>query len=388
MRSRASCSWLRSWRYRQTDWCVRPAGSAARPRSMFRPTPTPCRSGLPSLGTRPVGSATLRSAQSPARSRPGPRLRKQFSACPGMCRSPRSFVGDVMPLGSRVSHGQSSIPARWALSGETRSPSTQVKQTNGESPMLSRRQMFLRATALAGAAAVASLPFALAAYGREGDAKVGVDVVAWLKANALPLATTEPGSSFHDLEPFRARLAKARIVGLGETTHGTREFFQLKHRLMEYCVSQLGFTIIAFESEYGAALAVNDYVLHGKGNAADVVAGLGFQIWDTEEVVALVEWMRAWNLANERKVKFYGFDMQSAAAATLHLLAYLERVAPELADASARDLAPLAARYTRELPLLPEEMQQRTTAGIKTVLEAFATERARWIERAGQLEWH
>src|SRR5215813_8717983 len=388
MRSRASCSWLRSWRYRQTDWCVRPAGSAARPRSMFRPTPTPCRSGLPSLGTRPVGSATLRSAQSPARSRPGPRLRKRFSACPGMCRSPRSFVGDVMPLGSRVSHGQSSIPARWALSGETRSPSTQVKQTNGESPMLSRRQMFLRATALAGAAAVASLPFALAAYGLEGDAKVGADVVAWLKANALPLATTEPGKSFHDLEPLRAKLAKARIVGLGETTHGTREFFQLKHRVIEYCVSQLGFNIIAFEANYGTMLAVNDYVLGGKGNFDDAVMGLGFPIWDTEEVHALIKWARNWNLSHERKVKFHGVDMQGSAGAALHVLAYLERVAPALAAASERTLAPLISYFTFDrFSELPTSVQDAVCAQIQTVIDAFAAERAGWVGRSSDMDW-
>src|SRR5262245_11172901 len=230
-----------------------------------------------------------------------------------------------------------------------------------EGAMMNRRGLLLGGTALAAAVTFSGAAFAIR---NSEDTRASDEVVAWFKANALPIATAGPGSEMHDIESTRAIIGNARIVSLGEATHGTREFFQLKHRLMEYCVSQLGFTIIAFEADYGATLAVNDYVLHGKGTAADVVAGMGFQIWDTEEVVALVEWVRAWNLANERKVKFYGFDMQSAAAATLHLLAYLERVAPELADASARDLAPLAARYTRELPLLPEAMQQRTAVGI------------------------
>src|SRR5215813_9516874 len=255
--------------------------------------------------------------------------------------------------------------------------------------MLSRRQMFLRASALAGAAAVSSLPLAPAAYGREGDAKVGVDVVAWLKANALPLATTEPGSSFHDLEPFRARLAKARIVGLGETTHGTREFFQLKHRVIKYCVSQLGFTIIAFEADYGSTLAVNDYVVDGKGNFDDAVLGLGFPIWDTEEVHALVKWVRNWNLSHERKVKFHGLDMQSSAAAALHVLAYLERVAPALAAASERTLAPLISHFTFDrFDDLPTSVQDAVCAQIRTLLDAFAAERAGWIGRSSDMDWH
>jgi erythromycin esterase-like protein len=143
-------------------------------------------------------------------------------------------------------------------------------------------------------------------------------------------------------------IGDARIVSLGEATHGTREFFKLKHRMIEYCVSQLGFTMIGFEAEYGATLAVNDYVLNGKGNAVDVVAGMGFWTWDTEEVVELVEWVRAWNIANARKVKFYGFDMQSSPASGMHLLAYLERVAPHLAAVCEQNIAPLASAYAAD----------------------------------------
>src|SRR5262245_28688700 len=192
---------------------------------------------------------------------------------------------------------------------------------------MNRRRLLLGGVALAGVAAAAG---GYVLYG-PSDTHAGPDVIAWLKANAIPLATAEPGGDFKDLEPLRAVIGNARIVAMGEATHGTREFFQLKHRLIEYCVSQLGFTIIGFEAEYGTTLAVNDYVLDGKGSAADTVTGMGFSIWDTEEVLALVEWIRAWNASHDRKVKFYGFDMQSSAASALHLLGYLERVAPELA---------------------------------------------------------
>jgi erythromycin esterase len=162
------------------------------------------------------------------------------------------------------------------------------------------------------------------------------DVVAWLKANAVPLRTAEPGGTVDDLEFLRGIVGNRRIVSLGEATHGTHEFFQLKRRVIEFCVAQLGFTIIAFEDNYGSALAVNDYVLEGKGSATEVVKGLWVRFWKTEEVIALVEWVRAWNVAHERKVKFYGFDMQSGTAPARYLLGYLQRVAPDLAAASRR----------------------------------------------------
>src|SRR5262249_47537150 len=151
--------------------------------------------------------------------------------------------------------------------------------TPEEVAMLSRRRILLGGTTLAAAAAITSVPFALRAQSARSP---GEDGLAWLKANVLPLASAEPGSAFNDLEPLREIIGNARIVSMGEATHGTREFFQLKHRLIEYCISELGFTVIGFEANYGTTLAVNDYVLHGKGSAVDVVSGMGFWTWDTE----------------------------------------------------------------------------------------------------------
>src|SRR5262249_5029871 len=236
-----------------------------------------------------------------------------------------------------------------------------------EGIMLNRRALLLAGSALVGAAAVAGAALAIRAkwYTHPNAA-----VINWLKANALPLASAEPGTSFEDLEPLRPLIGDARIVSLGEATHGTREFFQLKHRMIEYCVSQLGFTMIGFEAEHGATLAVNDYVLDGKGNAFDVVGGMGFWTWDTEEVVTLVEWVRGWNLANERKVKFYGFDMQASPASGMHLLSYLEQVAPHLAAACEQNIAPLASAYVADdLRLMPAIVREQASSQLATVLD-------------------
>ncbi|HXY41772.1 MAG TPA: carboxypeptidase regulatory-like domain-containing protein, partial [Vicinamibacteria bacterium] len=71
------------------------------------------------------------------------------------------------------------------------------------------------------------------------------EAVAWIRRQAHPLTTVEPGRSLADLEPLRAVVGEARVVGLGEATHGTREFFQLKHRLLEFLVERMGFTVLA-----------------------------------------------------------------------------------------------------------------------------------------------
>ena len=92
------------------------------------------------------------------------------------------------------------------------------------------------------------------------------EVVDWMRAHAVPLATAEAGHGFADLAPLKQIIGDARIVSVGEATHGTREFFQLKHRLFEYLATELGFTIFAIEANWPESLAIDEYVQTGKGD--------------------------------------------------------------------------------------------------------------------------
>src|SRR5215813_99081 len=175
-----------------------------------------------------------------------------------------------------------------------------------------------------------------------------LETVDWIRAGAIPITTVKAGNGFSDLEPLRQLIGGARIVSLGEATHGTREFFQLKHRLLEFCVAELGFTIFGIEASYPECLRVNDYVLRGTGNPAEALAGTRFWTWDTEEVLALIEWMRGWNATHARQVKFYGFDMQFPTEAALGVLDYLARVAPDLAAESEAPLRPLTDDFSAD----------------------------------------
>lgn len=143
------------------------------------------------------------------------------------------------------------------------------------------------------------------------------DVIAYIGKHAIPLTSVEAGKGFDDVAPVGKLVGKARIVALGEPTHGSREVFQMKHRMLEYLVVKHGFTVFAIEANQPECRAINDYVLHGKGNAKDALAGIYFWTWNTEEVLAMIEWMRAWNAdpSHANKVQFTGFDMQVAKVA-------------------------------------------------------------------------
>ncbi len=71
--------------------------------------------------------------------------------------------------------------------------------------------------------------------------------IEWLQKNARPFATCEPVASDRDLAPLRAVVGDARIVALGDVSGGTHEFFQMKHRIIEYLATHMDFTLVGIE---------------------------------------------------------------------------------------------------------------------------------------------
>jgi erythromycin esterase len=136
--------------------------------------------------------------------------------------------------------------------------------------------------------------------------------VAYINEHAITVSTDPDDTTFSDLQPLKSILANRRVVGMGEATHGTHEFFAMKHRMLEFLVKKMGFRAFAIEANFTECRAVNDYVLYGKGDAKKVIAGMYFWTWNTNEVLKMVEWMRNYNRGKREvdKVKFYGFDMQ------------------------------------------------------------------------------
>lgn len=161
----------------------------------------------------------------------------------------------------------------------------------------------------------------------------------------MTFATTDPGSGLDDLDWLPGVVGDARVVGLGEATHGTREFFTMKHRVVEYLVTRMGFDVFAMEASMPHAEAVDAYVRGEPGDAAGLLAGLGFWTWHTEEVRDLVEWLRARNrLGGGAPVGFAGFDLQSPPGSCRHVLAHLDRVDPPAAEQARAAYAPFLAR--------------------------------------------
>jgi erythromycin esterase len=156
------------------------------------------------------------------------------------------------------------------------------------------------------------------------ERRIEAAVTAWMRERAVPLRSAEAGGSLDDLTPLRDVFRDVRVVGLGEATHGSHEIFTLKHRLIEFLVTRLGFRTIAFEGTAAGAEAINAYI-HGRGDRAAVTAVLN-TIWitATPELEALIEWLRARGTG----VTFIGLDPMGTAAADATLRAFLRVVDP------------------------------------------------------------
>jgi erythromycin esterase len=106
--------------------------------------------------------------------------------------------------------------------------------------------------------------------------------------------------------------------------------------MLETLVREMGFTVLAIEASAPDVAVVNDYVVHGKGDAETAVAGLDFWAWRTSEVVDVIRWMRTWNedARHTTKLQIHGFDMQNPAASVDVLREYLRRVDPDFAQSA------------------------------------------------------
>ena len=133
--------------------------------------------------------------------------------------------------------------------------------------------------------------------------------IEWLKENVIPLKSANPGNDFSDLAKLKPLFRNAEIIGLGEASHGTREFFRMKHRFVEWLAHQQGTVIFTIEANMPEARAINDYVQSGNGDPKKLLEGLHYWTWNTEEVLQLIEWMRDYNRSGKGKVEFWGFDM-------------------------------------------------------------------------------
>ena len=141
------------------------------------------------------------------------------------------------------------------------------------------------------------------------------------------IVTPNKQDSLTELIPSEKIFCDKTIIGMGEATHGTREFFNMKAKMFKFLATHCGFLVFAIEAPYAGTMKVNDYVLYGRGDVLSAMKSMEFWTWDTEEVKDLIEWIRSYNIGKgeKEKLKFFGFDCQSFKGTANALLEYIEK---------------------------------------------------------------
>jgi erythromycin esterase-like protein len=162
-----------------------------------------------------------------------------------------------------------------------------------------------------------------------------------IRANAQPLGAGRPD----ELDPVLDLIGDAPLVFLGEGTHGTHEFYELRQQITRRLIEEKGFRAIAIEGDWPDAACVDQYVRGGSGTARAALSefrSFPTWMWGNDDVLAFVRWLRHFNEsrpAGEPRCGFYGLDLYSMFASMEAVIAYLERRDPAAAEVARQRFA-------------------------------------------------
>ncbi|WP_370627080.1 erythromycin esterase family protein [Psychrobacillus sp. INOP01] len=154
-----------------------------------------------------------------------------------------------------------------------------------------------------------------------------------IKKFALPFNTPE------DFTPLLKAIGDAKIVLLGEASHGTSEFYKVRAELSKRLIEDKGFTLIAVEGDWPSTQRVNRFIKGydteaNKQNVLNAFERWPTWMWANEEIFELVKWLEKHNkkLEGNRKTGVYGVDVYSLWESLDEVVSYLGKTNPEGTD--------------------------------------------------------
>lgn len=215
-------------------------------------------------------------------------------------------------------------------------------------------------------------------------------VINNLKSIANNFSDSKPLSPQNEFDNLSTLINTTKIVGMGEATHGTHEFFEMKHRLFRWLVQKHQFKAIAFESSWGYGLYVDRYVTEGIGNESTAMRKLQFGVWQTEEVRELIRWMKEYNSGKSQsdKIHFYGTDCQAWYDEISLVNAYLDKVDQKYKNTVNNVLKPLY-----DMDVVPEyrnksQIYQATVSqNLDEIYTTFKANKIEYVSKSSENEF-
>ena len=169
---------------------------------------------------------------------------------------------------------------------------------------------------------------------------VSIDAPARDSVAELIARTAEPLPDIEDpaFGSFFDRFGDARVVLLGEASHGTSEFYRARAAITRRLIEAHGFTMVAAEADWPDAATI-DRIVRDRPEPPEAEAPFRrfpTWMWSNAEFAAFVRWLRDHNRAVGRKVSFHGLDLYNMNASISAVIGYLDRTDPEAAEEARR----------------------------------------------------
>jgi erythromycin esterase len=216
-----------------------------------------------------------------------------------------------------------------------------------------------------------------------------VDDAADVRALARPLRADA------DLDALVERVGDARLVLVGEASHGTQEFYAWRDRLTRRLVAERGFSFVAVEGDWPDCRRLHRYAVADPGGDDDVDAALrGYDRWPTwmwanTAVRDALGWLREHNagLPPAQRVGFHGLDVYSLHRSMREVVGWLREHEPEHADAALAAYAcfepygPDPFHYARATRWVPGSCEDRVVEVLRAMCERHGGDGPRGEER-------
>ena len=161
-------------------------------------------------------------------------------------------------------------------------------------------------------------------------------LLSLISYNAEAFFTPEEAS----LDPLLKRIGKARVVLIGEASHGTSEFYRMRALITKRLIEEKNFNIVAAEADWPDAARIDHYVRHRNTPPSEWTAFARFPtwMWRNLEVKNFIDWLHDRNkdLPYDDRTGFYGLDLYSLYNSARAVVDYLEEVDPDLAIVARR----------------------------------------------------
>lgn len=157
------------------------------------------------------------------------------------------------------------------------------------------------------------------------NAPIVENIVTEIEQHSIPF------SKINDLDSWLQQIGHHKIIMLGESSHGTKEFYSIRREITKRLIEDYGYSFVAVEGDWPDCNRLNNYIKNSKENDLKKFLSKQFHRWPTwlwanEEITPLINWMK-----KNQKGAFYGLDVYSLFESLQEIKNHLEHIDPHIA---------------------------------------------------------